>query len=96
MLVAGAASWFGREVWKVKRPHILAKQKQELEHQAARQTIEIEREKKTITLLDTLSMTTLRQTSLMEKMSNQQDGHLKACDATQRMVGEIHSKVVKA
>lgn len=93
--------------WMVDLPHRIATQKQDREHMKAKQEIEIERERKSLTLLDTLRVgfsadqgykqrqaaTSEKMTTLIETMVANQQGHSQDCAVTKHVVQSIASKL---
>lgn len=85
-----------REWWKVRKPHVIAKQEMELE-----------KEQKTLGLLSTLTDSQVadqhfkqrqvasqeQMTNLLEKIDDRQSEHDSTCGDTHKLVQDIHKKL---
>jgi len=102
LFVLGAsAAYIGRQWWLVEKPRRVAAYQQALEHAAAKQQMDLEREKKTVLLLTTLTESQIadiefkrRQINLLEKVDDRQGGHAEVCHQSHKLIEEIHRKII--
>jgi hypothetical protein len=92
-----AAVWVSREFWKVYKPYLEAKLKAENERrhaEAAKETRQAEYVARITESHGEDMEVKRRQVALLEKMDARQTHHAEACDATHKLVTELHGKIV--
>ena len=97
LLTAGGITWVATEWWKVKKPYLEAKLAAEIERSKAEAQKEARQAEYVQRITESHSEDMeckRRQVALLEKMDSRQSHHSDSCDATHKLVTELHGRIV--
>jgi hypothetical protein len=92
-----AVAWTAREYWKVQKPYLEAKLLAEIERRKAEALKEARQAEYVARITESHGEdmeVKRRQVALLEKMDARQTHHADSCDATHRLVVELHGKII--